>query len=90
MLLARLLPVVRTLVSFPAGMAGMPFGTFSGLTLLGSLLGTHAFWGQSWALAATTGRAFSGTIDLGSPGLQGTRGPCPVAPSAASSRAGTS
>ncbi len=35
---ARLLPVVRHLVSLPAGAAGMPFGLFSVTTLLGSLV----------------------------------------------------
>ncbi|TMQ70843.1 MAG: hypothetical protein E6K80_07285, partial [Candidatus Eisenbacteria bacterium] len=33
---ARLLPVVRHLVSLPAGAARMPFGRFSLMTLLGS------------------------------------------------------
>src|SRR6185369_8954704 len=33
---ARLLPVVRHLVSLPAGAARMPFGRFSAMTLLGS------------------------------------------------------
>ncbi len=37
-LFARLLPVVRHLVSLPAGAARMPFGRFSLMTLLGSLL----------------------------------------------------
>ncbi len=35
---ARLLPVVRHLVSLPAGAARMPFGVFTTMTLLGSLL----------------------------------------------------
>jgi len=35
---ARLLPVVRHLVSLPAGAARMPFATFSTMTLLGSLV----------------------------------------------------
>ena len=35
---ARLLPVVRHLVSLPAGAARMPFGTFTAMTLLGSLV----------------------------------------------------
>jgi membrane protein DedA with SNARE-associated domain len=35
---ARLLPVVRHLVSLPAGAARMPFGVFSAMTLLGSFI----------------------------------------------------
>jgi membrane protein DedA with SNARE-associated domain len=35
---ARLLPVVRHLVSLPAGAARMPFGVFSAMTLCGSAL----------------------------------------------------
>lgn len=35
---ARLLPVVRHLVSLPAGAARMPFGIFSAMTLLGSFV----------------------------------------------------
>ena len=35
---ARLLPVVRHLVSLPAGAARMPFGVFSAMTLLGSFV----------------------------------------------------
>jgi membrane protein DedA with SNARE-associated domain len=41
---ARLLPVVRHLVSLPAGAARLPFGRFSAATLLGA-----GFW--SWVLA---------------------------------------
>jgi membrane protein DedA with SNARE-associated domain len=41
---ARLLPVVRHLVSLPAGAARMPFGVFSAVTLVGSFV-----W--SWVLA---------------------------------------
>lgn len=35
---ARLLPVVRHLISIPAGIVRMPFGKFSAMTLLGSAL----------------------------------------------------
>jgi membrane protein DedA with SNARE-associated domain len=34
---ARMLPVVRTFISFPAGAARMPLGRFSALTFLGAL-----------------------------------------------------
>jgi membrane protein DedA with SNARE-associated domain len=34
---ARLLPVIRTFISLPAGVARMPLGRFSVLTVLGSL-----------------------------------------------------
>jgi membrane protein DedA with SNARE-associated domain len=45
---ARLLPVVRHLVSLPAGAARMPFRTFTLMTLLGSLLWSTvlAWFGQ--------------------------------------------
>lgn len=42
--ISRLLPVIRTFISFPAGMSGMRFGTFVIYTFLGSLP-----W--CWALA---------------------------------------
>ncbi len=42
---ARLLPVIRHLISIPAGLIGMGFGKFSALTLIGS-----AIW--CWVLAA--------------------------------------
>ena len=49
---ARLLPVVRHLVSLPAGAARMPFGVFSAMTLLGS-----GVW--SWVLAWFGARVLS-------------------------------
>ena len=63
-LLARLLPVLRTLVSFPAGMAGMPFGTFSGLTLLGSLPWAFGLALAGDALAANWQRLSSDLMPL--------------------------
>lgn len=60
----RLLPVVRTYISFPAGAARMPFGRFTAYTLAGSLIWSAAL---AWAgyrlrgawpvLAAAVGRA---------------------------------
>jgi membrane protein DedA with SNARE-associated domain len=41
-LLGRVLPVVRTFISLPAGIAEMPVGQFSALTALGSLPWTFA------------------------------------------------
>ena len=42
----RLLPVVRTYISFPAGLARVPLGRFAGLTLLGAIP-----WNLALALA---------------------------------------
>jgi membrane protein DedA with SNARE-associated domain len=36
--LSRLLPVVRTFISLPAGIAGMPFGTFAAYTFAGAFI----------------------------------------------------
>lgn len=45
---ARLLPVIRHLISIPAGIIRMPFGVFSAMTILGSALwcATLAWFGQ--------------------------------------------
>lgn len=50
-LVGRVLPVVRTFISFPAGVAEMPIAKFSALTLIGSLPWTFAlaFAGKSLA-----------------------------------------
>ena len=48
----RILPVVRTFISFPAGIAEMPVVKFSILTLLGSLPWTFALALSGKALAA--------------------------------------
>ena len=48
----RILPVVRTFISFPAGIAEMPVVKFSVLTLLGSLPWTFALALSGKALAA--------------------------------------
>lgn len=52
--LARLLPVVRTFISLPAGIARMPFGRFAVYTFAGAFLWSFALaavgyrWGPSW------------------------------------------
>ncbi len=51
-LVGRLLPVVRTFVSLPAGVAEMPVVPFTALTLVGSLPWTFAFALAGEALAA--------------------------------------
>ena len=51
-LIGRVLPVVRTFISFPAGIAEMPLLKFSLLTLLGSLPWTFALAFAGKALAA--------------------------------------
>ena len=55
----RLVPMIRSLISIPAGMAQMPFMSYSLYTLLGTLLwdtllvlaGTYL--GQQWTLIST-------------------------------------
>lgn len=51
-LIGRVLPVVRTFISLPAGVAEMPVATFSVLTLVGSLPWTFALAFAGEALAA--------------------------------------
>lgn len=51
-LIGRVLPVVRTFVSLPAGVAEMPVVRFSVFTLIGSLPWTFALAGAGYALAA--------------------------------------
>lgn len=52
----RLIPIVRTVISFPAGVAKMNFGIFSLYTLLGSLLWSSIlafagfFLGENWEI----------------------------------------
>ena len=48
-LAGRVLPVVRTYISFPAGMARVPLGRFAALTLLGAIP-----WNLGLALAGYT------------------------------------
>ncbi len=52
-LVGRVLPVVRTFVSLPAGVAEMPVVRFSLFTLLGSLPWTFGLAGAGYALVAS-------------------------------------
>ncbi|GHP14872.1 alkaline phosphatase [Lentilactobacillus fungorum] len=53
-LVGRCVPVVRSLISIPAGMTGYPFSKFSGLTIIGTLIWNTIlilighFAGQAW------------------------------------------
>ena len=49
---SRLLPVVRTFISLPAGVAEMPFGRFSAFTLAGCLPWTFALAGVGYAMGS--------------------------------------
>ena len=51
-LVGRVVPVVRTFISLPAGVAEMPLLRFSVFTLAGSLPWTFALAGAGYALAA--------------------------------------
>ncbi|HXF36255.1 MAG TPA: DedA family protein [Actinomycetota bacterium] len=68
---SRLLPVIRTFISLPAGVARMPFGRFSVYTLLGCLPWTFAlatvgfFLGENWAAAERVLRPASSAIAAG-------------------------
>ena len=68
---SRLLPVIRTFISLPAGVARMPFGRFSVYTLLGCLPWTFAlatvgfFLGENWAAAERVLRPASWAIAVG-------------------------
>lgn len=48
---SRCVPVLRSVVSIPAGMAGMPLVKFSVLTAIGSGVWNAVFIGAGWALA---------------------------------------
>ena len=50
-LVARVMPVIRTFISLPAGVAGMPFGRFTLFTLVGSLPWTFALALTGYAVA---------------------------------------
>lgn len=59
-LIGRILPVVRTFVSFPAGIAEMPVGRFAVYTLVGSLPWTFALAAVGYAVAANWSTVASG------------------------------
>ena len=59
-LVGRVLPVIRTFISFPAGVAEMPVGRFSVFTLIGSLPWTFALAAAGYALAANWDSVASG------------------------------
>jgi len=67
---SRLLPVIRTFISLPAGVARMPFGRFSVYTLLGCLPWTSALagigyvLGENWAAAERVLRPISWLVAL--------------------------
>ena len=72
---SRLLPVVRTFISLPAGVARMPFGKFTIYTFLGCLPWTFALtWaglllGDNWETVLKYGEPISWAIALALVGL---------------------
>ena len=54
-LLGRLIPTVRTLISIPAGVAGMPFGQFLVLSAIGTFLWTSALASSGYLLGQAYG-----------------------------------
>lgn len=55
-LIGRMVPAVRTLISVPAGIARMSWPRFLGWTILGSLLWTGLLMGAGMALSASWAR----------------------------------
>jgi membrane protein DedA with SNARE-associated domain len=61
--LGRLTPVVRSFISYPAGVTGIPLAPYTVLTLAGSAIWCLAFAGAGWALGSHYDRvhhAFTG------------------------------
>jgi membrane protein DedA with SNARE-associated domain len=50
--LGRLTPVVRSFISYPAGVASIPLQPYTALTLAGSAIWCLAFAGAGWALGS--------------------------------------
>ncbi len=65
-LLGRLVPGIRSLVSFPAGTTEMPIGRFSALTALGSGVWNAVLIAAGWALGEQWGQVerYSTWIDI--------------------------
>ena len=53
--IGRIMPVVRSFVSIPAGLARMPLGRFTLLTIPGSAVWCFALAGVGWALGTQLG-----------------------------------
>jgi membrane protein DedA with SNARE-associated domain len=64
---SRLLPVIRTFISLPAGIAEMPLGRFILYTFLGCLPWTFALAGVGYALGRkwTTVNSYFGPVSVG-------------------------
>lgn len=70
-LLGRMIPLVRSLVSIPAGVGGMPLGVFVAYTVVGSLawntmlIGAGYLLAARWALVAAYAGAYSRAVLVG-------------------------
>lgn len=66
----RCVPIVRSLISIPAGMAKMPWGPFLAMTVTGSaiwnilLISLGRLAGQSWAIASEYIRAYGNVFKI--------------------------
>lgn len=71
----RCVPIIRSLISIPAGMAGMPFGIFLLLTIGGSLIWNTALIcagaaaGASWERVMETVNTYSNAVLWAAAGL---------------------
>jgi membrane protein DedA with SNARE-associated domain len=67
---SRLLPIIRTFISFPAGIAKMRFGKFCFYTFIGSLFWSAilayigVFLGENWEIVGTYFRKFDWLIAI--------------------------
>lgn len=66
----RCVPIVRSLISIPAGMSKMPWGSFLAMTAVGSaiwntlLVSLGRFAGQSWTIAAECIRTYGNIFKI--------------------------